>query len=94
MHEFHSIAAPCGDWLQSELRQLFERPAIDPHSALHVSHDGMVQAGPHPVSKASIQIEHRDTGVSYMSKETDNKAIVGRWFTDFWGPNGLEISSA
>jgi predicted ester cyclase len=21
-----------------------------------------------------------------MSKENDNKAIVGRWFTDFWGP--------
>lgn len=21
-----------------------------------------------------------------MSKESDNKAIVGRWFTDFWGP--------
>src|ERR1700704_3500577 len=21
----------------------------------------------------------------YMSKESDNKAIVGRWFTDFWG---------
>ena len=20
-----------------------------------------------------------------MSKEQDNKAIVGRWFTDFWG---------
>jgi hypothetical protein len=20
-----------------------------------------------------------------MSKEEDNKAIVGRWFTDFWG---------
>ena len=20
-----------------------------------------------------------------MSKEDDNKAIVGRWFTDFWG---------
>jgi predicted ester cyclase len=20
-----------------------------------------------------------------MSKETDNKAVVGRWFTDFWG---------
>jgi hypothetical protein len=20
-----------------------------------------------------------------MSKEADNKAIVGRWFTDFWG---------
>ena len=22
-----------------------------------------------------------------MSKEEDNKAIVGRWFTDFWGKN-------
>jgi predicted ester cyclase len=21
-----------------------------------------------------------------MSKESDNKAIVGRWFTEFWGP--------
>jgi hypothetical protein len=20
-----------------------------------------------------------------MSKEEDNKALVGRWFTDFWG---------
>jgi hypothetical protein len=20
-----------------------------------------------------------------MSKEEDNKAVVGRWFTDFWG---------
>jgi hypothetical protein len=20
-----------------------------------------------------------------MSKETNNKAVVGRWFTDFWG---------
>jgi len=23
-----------------------------------------------------------------MSKEQDNKAIVGRWFTEFWGKNG------
>jgi hypothetical protein len=22
-----------------------------------------------------------------MSKEADNKAVVGRWFTDFWGRN-------
>src|SRR5262245_54798662 len=22
-----------------------------------------------------------------MSKEEDNKAVVGRWFTDFWGKN-------
>ena len=23
-----------------------------------------------------------------MSREQDNKAIVGRWFTEFWGKNG------
>ena len=22
-----------------------------------------------------------------MSKEQENKAIVGRWFTEFWGPS-------
>ena len=22
-----------------------------------------------------------------MSKEADNKAVVGRWFTEFWGKN-------
>jgi predicted ester cyclase len=26
-----------------------------------------------------------DQGAFPMSKEEDNKAVVGRWFTDFWG---------
>src|SRR5258708_20854871 len=26
-----------------------------------------------------------ESGEKIMSKEDDNKAIVGRWFTDFWG---------
>ena len=56
MHKFHSIAALCGDGLRPELRELFERLAIDPHSGLHIRHDGMVQAGPDPVSKASTQL--------------------------------------
>jgi predicted ester cyclase len=85
MHKFHSIAALCGDGLRPELRELFERLAIDPRSGLHIRHDGMVQAGPDPVSKASTRTENRNIGTSYMSKESDNKAIVGRWFTDFWG---------
>ena len=85
MHKFHSIAALCGDGLRPELRELFERLSIDPHSGLRIRHDGMVQAGPDPVSKASTQTEQSNTGVSYMSKESENKAIVGRWFTDFWG---------
>ena len=85
MHKFHSIAALCGDGLRPELREQFERLAIDPHSGLHVRPDGMVQAGPDPLSKASTRIESRNRGTSYMSKESDNKAVVGRWFTDFWG---------
>jgi predicted ester cyclase len=85
MHKFYSIAALCGDGLRPELRELFERLAIDPHSGLHIRPDGMVQAGPDPVSEASTQAENRNGGTSYMSKESDNKAIVGRWFTNFWG---------
>jgi predicted ester cyclase len=85
MHKFHSIAALCGDGLRPELRELFERLAIDPRSGLRIRHDGMIQAGPDPVSKASTRIENRNIGGSYVSKESDNKAIVGRWFTDFWG---------
>jgi len=34
-------------------------------------------------------VEHLTTERSKesMSKETDNKAVVGRWFTEFWGEN-------
>jgi hypothetical protein len=45
MRKFHSIAALCGEGLRPELRELFERLAIDPRSGLHIRHDGMVQAG-------------------------------------------------
>lgn len=44
MQKLHSIAALCGEGLRPELRELFERLAIDPHSGLHIRHDGMVQA--------------------------------------------------
>ena len=65
MHKFHSIAALCGDGLRPELRELFRRLAIDP-PALRIRHDGMVQAGPDPVSEASTRTEHSNTGVSYV----------------------------
>jgi len=29
--------------------------------------------------------EIKSTERIHMSKEEDNKAIVGRWFTEFWG---------
>jgi hypothetical protein len=34
MRKFHSIAALCGDGLRPELKALFERLAVDPHSEL------------------------------------------------------------
>jgi hypothetical protein len=57
MHKFHSIAALCGDGLRPELRALFERLAIDPHSGLRIRDDGMIQAGPDPVSDVSNVVE-------------------------------------
>jgi hypothetical protein len=48
--KFHSIAALGGDGLRPELRALFERLAVDPHSELLVRGDGMVQSGPDPVA--------------------------------------------
>src|SRR5258705_964625 len=49
------------------------------NGALQATHRNMVQAesGNH----ASLQPPKE----FIMSKEDDNKAIVGRWFTDFWG---------
>jgi hypothetical protein len=36
MRKFHSIAALCGDGLRPELKALFDRLAVDPHSELFV----------------------------------------------------------
>jgi hypothetical protein len=54
MRKFHSIAALCGDGLRPELQALFERLAIDPQSELFVRDDGMIQAGPNPVSETVV----------------------------------------
>jgi hypothetical protein len=56
MRKFHSIAALCGDGLRPELRALFDRLAVDPHSELFVRPDGMTQAGPDPVSETAKPI--------------------------------------
>ena len=51
MRKFHSIAPLCGDGLRPELQALFDRLAVDPVSELFVRPDGMIQAGPDPVSQ-------------------------------------------
>src|SRR3977135_2069751 len=61
MRKFHSIAALCGDGLRPELKALFDRLAIDPHSELFIRSDGMTQSGPDPVS-ASREVVHTETG--------------------------------
>jgi hypothetical protein len=48
MRKFHSIAAICGDGVRPELKALFDRLAVDPHSELFVRPDGMIQSGPDP----------------------------------------------
>jgi hypothetical protein len=55
MRKFHSIAALCGDGLRPELQALFDRLAIDPRSELFERGDGMVQAGPDPVSEIVLR---------------------------------------
>jgi hypothetical protein len=56
MCKFHFIAVLCRDGLRPELKALFDRLAVDPHSVLFVRPDGMTQAGPDPLSKKSIPI--------------------------------------
>jgi hypothetical protein len=51
LRKFHSIAALCGDGLRLELKELFDRLAIDPNSELFVRPDGLIQSGPDPVSE-------------------------------------------
>ena len=55
MRKFHSIAALCGDGLRPELRELFDRLAVDPNSELFVRHDGMLQSGPDPKSIEALR---------------------------------------
>jgi hypothetical protein len=64
MHKFHSIAALCGDGLRPELRALFERLAIDPHSGLRIRNDGMIQAGPDPASEVTDGVETKPKKVA------------------------------
>src|SRR5215831_3190029 len=47
-----------------------------------------VRITPKLSSRASSTVvydEHGSTETIHMSKEEDNKAVVGRWFTHFWG---------
>jgi hypothetical protein len=50
MHKIHSIATLRGDGLRPALQALFESFAADPRFELFVRGDGMIQAGPDPVS--------------------------------------------
>jgi hypothetical protein len=57
MRKFHSIAALCGDGLRPELREFFDRLAVDPNSELFVRQDGMLQSGPDPKSIEAPPVE-------------------------------------
>jgi predicted ester cyclase len=63
-------------------------PGIDPASFDLPTTTGVQQSSTGFTLKTSIdggfQSKH-PTGEVIVSKQEDNKAIVGRWFTDFWG---------
>jgi predicted ester cyclase len=61
--------------------QSFEDSAAR-NGALLATHPDIVQA--HRGDFASLLSTTTTQGIHYV-KEDDNKAIVGRWFTDFWG---------
>jgi len=64
MRTFHSIAALSGDGLRPELKALFERLAIDPHTELFDRPDGMAQSGPDPKSEAEPAATDQKNGLS------------------------------
>jgi hypothetical protein len=51
MRKIHSAAALRGDGLRPELKSLFDRMIVDPHTEVFVRADGMVQSGPDPKAK-------------------------------------------
>ena len=57
MRNFQSIAALRGDGLRPELRELFDRLAVDPNSEVFVRNDGMLQSGPDPRSIEAPSVE-------------------------------------
>jgi hypothetical protein len=52
-HQYNAFAASRGEGLHPKLRALLERAAAAPFSEISIRHDGLIQAGPSPVSEAS-----------------------------------------
>ena len=50
-HQFSVFAASRGEGLHPKLRALLERAAASPFSEVSMRHDGLIQAGPSPVSE-------------------------------------------
>jgi hypothetical protein len=51
-HQFCAFAASRGEGLHPKLRALLEEAASSPFSNVSLRHDGLIQAGPDPESKA------------------------------------------
>jgi len=49
--QFNAFAASRGEGLHPKLHALLERAAASPFSEVSLRHDGLVQAGPDPVSE-------------------------------------------
>jgi hypothetical protein len=85
----HAIAARRGDGLRPELIGLLEDQESKSKKRISTTPTREVETlvrGP-----ARLHPQHQEG--SKMSREQENKAIVGRWFDGFWGIPGTPESS-
>jgi hypothetical protein len=77
----NKTGARCGDGFRPELQALFDRVAIDPSPEIFVRDDGMVQAGPDPVSEKALTnvVPLRADGRASVPPEVTDAVGAGWW---------------
>ncbi len=76
--KFSTIAASRGEGLHPKLRDLFERAAARPFSEPSIRGDGMLQAGPDPVSDAPAAPPNAITAVDMETGLASVRLIRGK----------------
>jgi hypothetical protein len=71
-HQFSVLAASRNEGLHPKLRTLLERAAASPFSELSMRKDGLIQAGPSPVSEV---VSSRDNVTPFLREPA--RAAVG-----------------
>ena len=73
LHQFSVLAASRSEGLHPKLRALLERAATSPFSEVSMRHDGLIQAGPSPVS----EVVSSRVNVTLFSREPARAVVAG-----------------